>query len=39
MLSAMEECGLIRKDKDTKYLILESDCDKKLEYMGSYTFW
>lgn len=39
MLNAMETCGLIKKDKNTKFRILESDCDKKLELMGSFTFW
>ncbi len=39
MLNAMEECGLITKAEGTKFRILESDCDKKLEVMGNYTFW
>ena len=39
MLKAMEECGLITKAKGTRYLILKSDCDKKLELLGNYTFW
>ena len=39
MLNAMEECELIKKDKNTKYRILTSDCDKKLKTMGNYTFW
>lgn len=39
MLKAMEECGLIKKAEGTKYLILENDCDKKLESMGNFTFW
>jgi len=39
MLNSMEECGLIKKAKGTRYMILESDCDKKLELLGNYTFW
>ena len=39
MLNAMEECGLITKKTGTKFRILDSDCDKKLELMGNYTFW
>lgn len=39
MLDAMEECGLITKATGTKFRILESNCDKKLELMGNYTFW
>ena len=39
MLNAMEECGLITKAIGTKFRILKSDCDKKLELMGNYTFW
>ena len=39
MLNAMEDCGLITKTTGTKFRILESDCDKKLELMGNYTFW
>jgi len=39
MLNAMEECGLITKVKGTMFRILDSDCDKKLELMGNYTFW
>ncbi len=39
MLKAMEECGLIIKAEGTKFRILKSDCDKKLELMGNYTFW
>ena len=39
MLNAMEECGLITKAKGTKFRILKSDCDKRLELMGNYTFW
>ena len=39
MLDAMEECGLITKAEGTQFRILESDCDKKLEVMGNYTFW
>jgi len=39
MLKSMEECGLIKKDKELKFRVLTNDCDKKLELMGSYTFW
>ena len=39
MLNAMEECGFIKKAKGTKFLILTSDCDKKIESMGDFTFW
>ncbi len=39
MLNIMEEYGLIKKDKETKFRILISDCDKKLELMGNFTFW
>ncbi len=39
MLKAMEECGIIKKAKGTKFKILTSDCDKKIEFMGNYTFW
>ncbi len=39
MLKAMEDCKLITKAEGTKFRILESDCDKKLEVMGNYTFW
>jgi len=39
LLKTMEECGLVEKIKGTKYYILESDCDKKLDLMGNYTFW
>ncbi len=39
MLNSMEECGLITKTTGTKFRILQSDCDKKLELMGNYTFW
>jgi len=39
MLNAMEECGLIKKNPNTKFRILTSDCDKKIELMGNYTFW
>ena len=39
MLKAMEDCELITKAKGTKFRILNSDCDKKLEVMGNYTFW
>jgi len=39
MLNAMEECGLIKKSEGTIFRILDSDCDKKLEEMGNYTFW
>lgn len=39
MLKAMEECELIKKDKNTKFRILESDCEKKIKSMGNYTFW
>ena len=39
MLKTMEECGLIRKAEGTIFRILESDCDKKIELMGNYTFW
>lgn len=39
MLNAMEDCGLITKATGTKFRILASDCDRKLELMGNYTFW
>ncbi len=39
MLRAMEECGIIKKAKGTKFRILTSDCDKKIEFMGDYTLW
>uniref|UniRef100_A0A6M3LX78 Putative transcriptional regulator n=2 Tax=viral metagenome TaxID=1070528 RepID=A0A6M3LX78_9ZZZZ len=39
MLKAMEECGLIQKDEMLRFMVLKSDCDKKLELMGNYTFW
>jgi len=39
MLNAMEECGIIRKAEGTRFLILASDCDKKIESMGDFTFW
>ena len=39
MLKAMEECGIIRKAKGTKFRILTSDCDKKIEFLVDYTFW
>ena len=39
MLKAMEECGIIKKAKGTRFLILASDCDKKIESMGNFTFW
>ena len=39
MLKAMEECGLITKAYGTKYLILNSNCDKQLQSLGDYTFW
>jgi len=39
MLNAMEECGLIKKSNGTNFLILASDCDKKIELMGDFTFW
>lgn len=39
MLNAMQECGLIKPDKNTRFKILASDCDKKIEYMGNFTFW
>ncbi len=39
MLNAMEKCGLIKKAEGTRFRILDSDCDKKLELMGNYTFW
>lgn len=39
MLKAMEECELIKKDKNTKFRILESDCENKIKSMGNYTFW
>ena len=39
MLRAMEECGIIKKAKGTKFRILTSDCDKRIEFMGDYTLW
>ena len=39
MLNSMEECGLITKSTGTKFRILSSNCDKKLELMGNYTLW
>jgi len=39
MLNAMEEEGLIVKAKGTKFRVLASDCDKKIELMGDFTFW
>ncbi len=39
MLKAMEECGIIKKAKGTKFRILTSDCDKKIELLGDYTLW
>ena len=39
MLNAMEEEGLITKAKGTKFRVLASDCDKKIELMGDFTFW
>jgi len=39
MIKAMEECGIVKKAEGTRFRILESDCDKKIEFMGNYTFW
>lgn len=39
MLKAMEECELIKEDPNTRFKILSSDFDKKIEMMGNFTFW